>query len=241
MYLALLALGGGVLMGLTAGAFSALGIDIEPFFEQWIVPFGPAGAIVVAAWLVEAKQQVVENIAPVLTRVFTPVTILMLVALFVAVTASHSVVDVDRGLLILMDLILVLVLGLLLYSISARDPHAAPDVFDLLQVVLIAAALAVDLLMLTAMATRIAEFGFTANKVTALGLNLVLLVNLVGGVARHLVPAGPLRFRCGRAVADALPARLLRVGCAGGRRDPAALPIRVSASARESGRRPGLR
>lgn len=141
--------------------------------------FGPAGAIVVAAWLVEAKQQVVENIAPVLTRVFTPITIVMLVALFVAVIASGSVVTVERDLLILMDLILVLVLGLLLYSISAQDPHAAPNVFDLLQVVLIAAALAVDLLMLTAMASRIAEFGFTANKVTALGLNLVLMVNLV--------------------------------------------------------------
>ncbi|MGI9209806.1 MAG: hypothetical protein ACR2I3_17805, partial [Rhodococcus sp. (in: high G+C Gram-positive bacteria)] len=49
-----------------------------------------------------------------------------------------------------------------------------------LQVVLVAAALAVDALMLAAMLTRIAEFGFTANKVTALGLNLVLLVNLVG-------------------------------------------------------------
>ncbi|MXQ75834.1 hypothetical protein GSM98_06580 [Rhodococcus rhodochrous] len=210
VYLALLALGGGVLMGLTAGAFSALGIDIEPFFEQWIVPFGPAGAIVVAAWLVEAKQQVVENIAPVLTRVFTPVTILMLVALFVAVIASHSVVDVDRGLLILMDLILVLVLGLLLYSISARDPHAAPDVFDLLQVVLIAAALAVDLLMLTAMATRIAEFGFTANKVTALGLNLVLLVNLVWAAWLGI---SFLRGRSGFAAVERWQMRYLPVYC----------------------------
>ena len=210
VYLALLALGGGVLMGLTAGAFSALEIDLEPFFEQWIAPFAPAGAIVVAAWLVEAKQQVVENIAPVLTRVFTPVTIVMLVALFVAVVASHSVVDVDRGLLILMDLILVLVLGLLLYSISARDPHAAPDVFDLLQVVLIAAALAVDLLMLTAMTTRIAEFGFTANKVTALGLNLVLMVNLVWAAR---LGVSFLRGRSGFAAVERWQMRYLPVYC----------------------------
>lgn len=32
--------------------------------------------------------------------------------------------------------------------------------------------------MLTAMLTRIAEFGFTPNKVAALGMNLVLLVGL---------------------------------------------------------------
>ncbi|MEZ5151002.1 permease prefix domain 1-containing protein [Rhodococcus zopfii] len=210
VYLALLALGGGVLMGLMAGAFGALGIDIEPFFEQWILPFGPAGAIVVAAWLVEAKQQVVENIAPVLTRVFTPITIVMLVALFVAVIASGSVVTVERDLLILMDLILVLVLGLLLYSISAQDPHAAPNVFDLLQVVLIAAALAVDLLMLTAMASRIAEFGFTANKVTALGLNLVLMVNLVWAAR---LGVAFLRGRAGFAAVERWQTRYLPVYC----------------------------
>jgi hypothetical protein len=45
-------------------------------------------------------------------------------------------------------------------------------------VVLLGAALAVDAVALTAMLTRIAEFGFTANKVAALGLNLVLLVHL---------------------------------------------------------------
>ncbi len=169
-------------MGLTAGTFAALDIDIEWFFEAWVLPFAPVGAMVVAAWLVEAKQAVIENIAPVLTRVFTPLTILMLLALFaafvIAFVSSQSVLDVDRDLLILMDLILVLVLGLLLYAISARDPHAAPDVFDVAQMVLVVAALAVNVLMLGAMLTRIVEFGFTANKVVALGLNLVLLVNL---------------------------------------------------------------
>ncbi|WP_336081120.1 permease prefix domain 1-containing protein [Nocardia sp. SSK8] len=179
VYLSLLALGGGVLMGLTAGAFSTLDIDVEPIFEDWVLPFGAAGAVIVAAWLVEAKQSVVENIAPVLTRVFTPLTILMLLALLVAFATTRSVLDVDRTLLILMDLILVLVLGLLLYSISARDPLAPPGLFDRVQLVLVISALAVDVVMLAAMLTRIAEFGSTPNKVVALGMNVVLLVNLV--------------------------------------------------------------
>ncbi|BCI55988.1 hypothetical protein NIIDNTM18_52660 [Mycolicibacterium litorale] len=178
VYLALLGFGGGVLVALTVGAFDALGMDVEWVIESWVMPFGVAGAVVVAAWLVEAKQNVVENIAPVLTRVFTPLTILMLLVLLGAFATAGSVVGVDRNLLILMDLILVLVLGLLLYALSARDPLAPPDLFDRLQLVLVVSALAVDLLMLVAMLTRIAEFGATPNKVTALGLNLVLLVNL---------------------------------------------------------------
>ncbi|HEY5854523.1 MAG TPA: permease prefix domain 1-containing protein [Aldersonia sp.] len=194
VYLVLLALGGGVLIGLTIGAFEALDMDVEWAIGQWILPCGAAGAIIVAAWLVEAKQDVVENIAPVLTRVFTPITVVMLLALLVGFTATGSVVGVDRDLLILMDLILVLVLGLLLYAISARDPLAPPGFFDRMQLLLVVSALAVDVLMLTAMLTRIAEFGFTPNKVTALGLNLVLLVNLVWSAR---LGVSFVRGRCG--------------------------------------------
>jgi hypothetical protein len=178
VYLTLLALGGGVLIGLTVGAFATLDFDIEPVIEDWVLPFGAAGAVIVAAWLVEAKQNVVENIAPVLTRVFTPLTIVMLCALLAALATTRSLTAIDRDLLILMDLILVLVLGLLLYTISARDPLTPPGLFDRLQLALVVTALLVDALMLAAMLTRIAEFGSTPNKVVALGLNVVLLVNL---------------------------------------------------------------
>ncbi|MFE9785035.1 permease prefix domain 1-containing protein [Nocardia salmonicida] len=179
VYLTLLALGGGVLIGLTVGAFGTLDFDIEPVIEDWVLPFGIASAVIVAAWLVEAKQNVVENIAPVLTRVFTPLTIVMLFALLAALATTHSLTAIDRDLLILMDLILVLVLGLLLYTISARDPLTPPGFFDRLQLLLVVTALVVDVVMLAAMLTRIAEFGSTPNKVVALGLNVVLLVNLI--------------------------------------------------------------
>jgi hypothetical protein len=179
VYLALLALGGGVLLGLTAGLLGIVGVDIEPALEGWIFPYCVPGALLVAAWLVEAKQEVVENIAPVLTKVFTPLTTVMLVVSFVVLLTAGGLTTVDRELLILLDAVLVLVLALLLYSVSARDPLARPGFFDHLQLALVGAALAVDALALTAMATRIAEFGASPNKVAALGLNLLLLVHLV--------------------------------------------------------------
>lgn len=179
IYYTLIALGGAVLTGLTIGAFALIGTDFEPVLAEWILPFAVPGALVVAAWLVEAKQNVVENIAPVLTRIFTPLTIVMLLALLGVIAAAGGLVNVDRELLILMDAILILVLSLLLYSISARDSLARPGFFDALQLVLVVAAIAVDAVMLTAMLTRIAEFGFSPNKIAALGLNLLLLVHLV--------------------------------------------------------------
>ena len=65
IYYVLIALGGGVLTGFMAIIFESIGIDIEPFFESWLLPCGAVGAVVVASWLVEAKQSVIENMAPV--------------------------------------------------------------------------------------------------------------------------------------------------------------------------------
>lgn len=178
IYVTLLALGGAVLIGLTAAVLGIVGIDLEPVLESWILPFAVPGALIVAAWLVEAKQNVVENIAPVLTKVFTPLTIAMLLILLVVLVSAGGLADVDRDLLIAMNGILILVLALLLYATSARDPLAPPGLFDRLQLVLVVAALAVDAIMLSAMLTRIAAFGFSPNKIAALGLNLLLLVHL---------------------------------------------------------------
>jgi len=51
----------------------------------------------------------------------------------------------EREVLILFDLLLVVVLALLLYAFSARDPLAEPGVFDRIQLVLVGCALVVDL------------------------------------------------------------------------------------------------
>jgi hypothetical protein len=177
IYYALIALGGGVLMGLTAGMFGAIGVDFEPVFQQWI-PCGVLGAVIVAAWLVEAKQSVIENMAPVLTRLFTPLFALTLLAFLGTMVWTGRGIDIERNALIAFDLVLVLVLGLLLYSISARDPETPPGAFDLLLVLLLVSALVADAFALAAIGARISEFGFTPNRVAALGENILLLGNL---------------------------------------------------------------
>jgi hypothetical protein len=178
VYYVLIALGGGVLTAFTAGTFQAIGIRPEEFISQWLVPCGAMAAIVVAGWLVEAKQSVVENIAPVLTRLFTPLFTAVLLAFLVAVVATSSGIDIEREALILFDLLLVVVLGLLLYSLSARDPLSPPGLFDILQLALVFSALAIDVLVLVEIAGRITEYGATPNKAAALGENVILLANL---------------------------------------------------------------
>jgi hypothetical protein len=179
IYYVLIALGGGVLMGLTAAILEPTGVDVEKVFE-WVVPSGAAGAVVVAAWLVEWKQRVVENMAPVLTLLFTPLFALMLAASAVVYAATGLGDAFDRDLVGVFDALLVVVLALVLYGISARDASASPDWMDRIQLVAVVSALVLDLMVLGSMIARIGDLGFTPNRTAALGLNLVLLVNLAG-------------------------------------------------------------
>lgn len=185
IYFVLIGLGGGVLIGLTFALFHAIGLDVELLVQNWILPCGVAGATVVATWLVEAKQSVIENMAPVLARIFIPLFALVLLAFVVTMVVTGRGIDVEREILIIIDLLLVVVFGLLLYSISARDRLAVPGLLDWIQLALVGAALLVDVLALWAIGARITEMGFTPNRLAALGMNIVLLVNLAGSAVLY--------------------------------------------------------
>jgi hypothetical protein len=178
IYYVLIALGGGLFTALTVMTFEAIGVDLEAFIGEWLVPCGAIGAVMVGAWLVESKQSVIENMAPVLTRLFSPLFAILLVIFLGTMLFSGRGVGVEREVLIAFDLLLVMVLALLLYSASARDPALPPAAFDVVQVVLVVSALLANGVALWAIGARISEFGFTPNRVAALGENLILLVNL---------------------------------------------------------------
>jgi hypothetical protein len=180
IYYVLIALGGGLLMALTAAILEPTGVDVEQV-AAWVLPSGAAGAVVVAAWLVESKQRVVENMAPVLTMLFTPLFAVMLACAAVVYAVTGVGGAFDRELLSVFDALLVVVLALVLYGMSARDAStSSPGWMDGFQLVAVVSALVLDLMVLGAMIARIGDLGFTPNRTAALGLNLVLLVNLSG-------------------------------------------------------------
>ena len=178
IYYVLIALGGFVVILFTFMMFRAIEMNPDWFVAGWLIPCGAAGAFIIGSWLVEAKQSVIENMAPVLTRLFTPLFTVLLLAFLATMAWTGSPINVKREVLIGFDLLLAVVVGLVLYAASARDPQAPPDFFDGLQLLLVVSALVVDGVALSAIAARISEFGFTPNRVAALGENLILLVNL---------------------------------------------------------------
>ncbi|MGH8947489.1 MAG: permease prefix domain 1-containing protein, partial [Acidimicrobiia bacterium] len=179
IYYVLISLGGGVLVALTVAVLEPAGVDPDRIAE-WVLPSGSAGAVIVAAWLVESKQRVIENMAPVLTMVFTPLFAVMLAGAAVVYAATGLGGAFNRELLGVFDALMVVVLGLVLYGLSAREPSSSPGWMDRFQLVAVVGALLLDIMVLGVMVARIGDLGFTPNRTAALGLNVVLLVNLAG-------------------------------------------------------------
>ena len=182
----LFALGGGALLGLTAGLLGAVGIDAEPLAE-WVLPAGAAGAVVVAAWLVETRPRLGTGIAPLLAQVFTPL-LAVTVAGVAVVYAVGSGGRFDRDVVALLDVLLVLVVGLAVYGQVARDTDRAlnPGVGwdDRPRLATVVLAVLLDVGVLVATLGRLSGLGVTPNRIAAVGLNAVLMVVLVGTAVR---------------------------------------------------------
>lgn len=184
IYYVLIALGGGVLTALTAAI-------LEPVLTSpdeatiWIVTAGAAGAVLVAAVLVEWKQGIVENMAPILTMIFTPLFAVMLAGAAATYAVTGFGEAFQREMLGTFDGLMAIVLGLVLYDLSARHAGTPPGWMDRIRLFAVISALVLDSVVLIALVARIGDLGFTANRVVALGLNVVLLINLVGTAVHY--------------------------------------------------------
>lgn len=181
VFAVLIGLGGIVLIMLTLGTFDLLGIDVSPFVLSWMGPLGFFGLFPVAAYLVEQKKSLIESIAPVLSRIFTPLFLVVTVSLIIAFAITPHAAYENRAMLIWFDLILALVLALTLYSISAKDYHNTGErtIWDIFSLTLLIAAICVDSIALGGIIIRLTEYGLTPNKLAVLGENIILLLNLI--------------------------------------------------------------
>ena len=176
----LFALGGGVLVGMTLALLAPIARIGPEQVLAWVLPSGAAGAVVIAAWLVGTRPEVVGAVAPMLAAVFTPLFAVMLVTVTVVYAATGFGGGFDRELLATLDAVLVVVVGLVLFGVASRDPTRPASWGDRALLVVVIAAMVLDVMVLAVMVGRITELGLTPNRVAALGLNLVLLGNLAG-------------------------------------------------------------
>ena len=177
--LSLVALGGGVLLGLLTALLSQVGIGVDLVW-QWLVVVAAGGAFVLTSAMAAGAARFVAGASTLLARIFVPLFALMLAGFFTVVLATGRFAEFDRNLLFTFDAVLLIVSVLTLYACATRNPLALPHWQDWALLALAVVAVLVDVFALGSTLIRVWDLGWTANRTAAIGLNLVLLVNLVG-------------------------------------------------------------
>jgi hypothetical protein len=175
-----------VLIGLAAIALSVLGlalfsfveVDIEEFLVGWVLPVIFPGTLFAGIVLVERKRSLVENFAPILARIVSIPLLLILLTFGLFFIPRSGSLESAREILIAMDVLLLGVIVVVIYSISTRGDLAAGKTQDMVNLLLVLSAIVLDVFVLIAMVYRLAEYGMSANKLASLGSNILLLGNL---------------------------------------------------------------
>lgn len=203
----LVGIGGIVFSGITVALFSMVFSNPEEWYFENIGLMGAAAVPVAATYLYDSVFRRRTGIASVLARIFAPLFLMMTSIYLVVAFVGGQNPFVDRSFLITVNGLLIVVLGMTVFSIAERGEQTQVGWVDYINVALLVVTLVIDLIALAAILFRLTSYGFTPNRVVVLGANLVVMCHLamtchasLGLIrGRH----GPERVR--HAVASYLP------------------------------------
>jgi len=184
---AMLFIAGGLLTAITMGLFSLIEIDIENFYFQYVVVSGMAIVPIAGTFLVQTNPNLVNNISPVIARIFTPLVLVTLVIYLVAVVVTGKNPYHDRDFLLIFNALLIGVLAIIYFSISGSSDNSKSKAGIALLTVLSAVTIILNGIALSAIVFRISEWGITPNRLAVLGANILVLANLILVASRLFV------------------------------------------------------
>ena len=180
IYSTIVLLGGMVLTGLTIALFGAINLhSMENWYLRNVVPYGATASPIVATLLIERIVGNRFKLAQILAKVFMPLFLLTLFVYFLAMLDTRSPFK-GRDFLISFNVLLLVVLGLCIFSISERGNRETTGIFDFMNIMLVAVTLAIDVIALAAILFRLTSYGFTPNRIAVLGANILTFGHLAG-------------------------------------------------------------
>jgi len=174
----LILISGGLLTAISVGLFSAIKINIEEFYFEYIAIFGGVAAPIVSYYLIRIFPTITSKIAPVIARIFTPLVLCTLVVYLISMIFSDSKILEDRDLLLLFNVMLLAVMAIIVFSVSELDKSKEKNVNVLILLALAVLAIAINSIALVAIITRVAD-GLTPNRTVVLVSNILIFINLI--------------------------------------------------------------
>lgn len=186
IYTTVVLLGGMVLTGITFALFHLIDLNISEWYMKNVVIYGAVASPIVATLLVDRVVGDRFKIAPLLAKVFTPLFLVTVTVYLAAMIFQHKSPFTDREFLIAFNALLLLVLGLCVFSVSERGPQSASGALDLMNVGLVSVTLVIDVVALAAILFRTTTDGLTPNRLAVIGANLLIFGHLLGILLHYL-------------------------------------------------------
>lgn len=174
----LVGLGGIVFSGITVALFELISKNSANWYFENIGVMGAAAVPVAGTYLYDVVFKRRTGIASVLARIFAPLFLVMTGIYLVVAFLGGQNPFVDRSFLITCNGLLLVVLGMTVFSIAERGEQTEVGWSDYVSVALLVVTLVIDLIALSAILFRLTSYGFTPNRVVVLGANLVVMTHL---------------------------------------------------------------
>jgi len=183
----LIVIGGVVLSALTMGLFRLIGLNIEEWYLENVVVWGLVSAPIVATYLFEVVLRRTSSLAPLLSNVFSPLFLVMVVLYLVALLTQGRNPVADREFLIQFNGLLLVVWGITVFSVCGGTVrHKLSRLMDLVNITLVVVTLAINAIALAAIVIRFMQFGPTPNRVAVTGANVLIFGHLLLMLGRYV-------------------------------------------------------
>lgn len=176
---AIILLAGGAVTFITLGLFNAIGIKITDFYYNYIIMTGLVCAPVIDAFILKNYQTLTNKIASVIANFFSLVVLITLVIFLVTFIISGKDPYNNRDFLLIFNIMLIAVVGLIVFSITETAWAGSRKFNELILFILALVSILVNMIALSAIFYRLRQYGLTPNRLAVLGSNILIFVNLI--------------------------------------------------------------
>ncbi len=179
IFTTMILLGGIVLTGLTIALFGLIQLDIEQWYLRNVVLAGLVSAPILATFLYNEILGRNSRFASTIANIFTPLFLITVVIYLLTMAIQQKSPFSDRDFLILFNGLLILVLGMTVFSVCGRNHDQPSRLVDSINLALVCVTLMVNLIALAAILYRFSEWGLSPNRVVVLGANVLIFGHLI--------------------------------------------------------------
>lgn len=166
-------LGGGIIVFLSLSLFDTINISANEFYFKNVATLGFIATPFISLLVTERFNKI--KLSVIIADIFLSLILLSIAAFGTASLFTNSKPYEDRDIFILYNIMMVIVLCVLVFT-SISDINN--KLINICSYILPVITIVLDIITISAVIYRLANYGITANKITLLGTNIAMLGHL---------------------------------------------------------------